>query len=106
MEQKTEPLVSIGLPVYNGEPYLIEAIQSILDQTYRNLELIICDNDFSDNTAEICESSLRATLGSGTFATRETWAPLQTSISPSSEPPALISNGPRPMTGSRRNSWP
>jgi len=54
VEQKTEPLVSIGLPVYNGEPYLTEAIQSVLDQTYRNLELIICDNDSTDRTAEIC----------------------------------------------------
>src|SRR5262245_14333738 len=53
-ERKTEPLVSIGLPVYNGEQYLSEAIQSILDQTFHNLELIICDNASSDRTAEIC----------------------------------------------------
>jgi glycosyltransferase involved in cell wall biosynthesis len=53
-ERETAPFVSIGLPVYNGERYLAEAIQSILNQTYRNLELIICDNDSTDRTAEIC----------------------------------------------------
>jgi len=53
-ERETKPLVSIGLPVYNGELYLSEAIQSILDQTYRNVELIICDNGSRDRTAEIC----------------------------------------------------
>lgn len=50
------PLVSIGLPVYNGEKYLSEAIDSILGQTYRNLELIICDNASTDRTEEICRA--------------------------------------------------
>ena len=53
-EREEQPLVSIGLPVFNGEPYLTQAIQSILNQTYRNFELIIYDNDSSDRTAEIC----------------------------------------------------
>jgi glycosyltransferase involved in cell wall biosynthesis len=53
-EREEQPLVSIGLPVFNGEPHLTEAIQSILNQTYRNFELIIYDNDSSDRTAEIC----------------------------------------------------
>lgn len=48
------PLVSIGLPVRNGATYLAEAVESILAQTYRNLELIICDNASSDATAELC----------------------------------------------------
>lgn len=52
---ETKALVSIGLPVYNGEPYLIEAIQSILNQTYRHFELIICDNASTDRTAEVCQ---------------------------------------------------
>jgi len=50
------PLVSIGLPVYNGERYLAEAIESILSQTYSELELIICDNASTDRTKEICRS--------------------------------------------------
>jgi glycosyltransferase involved in cell wall biosynthesis len=48
------PLVSVGLPVRNGEQYLTEAIESILSQTYRSLELIICDNASTDGTEEIC----------------------------------------------------
>ena len=48
------PPVSIGLPVYNGENYLEEALESILAQTYTNLELILCDNCSTDGTQEIC----------------------------------------------------
>jgi glycosyltransferase involved in cell wall biosynthesis len=48
------PLVSIGLPVYNAEKYLNEAINSILLQTYTNFELIISDNASTDRTQEIC----------------------------------------------------
>jgi len=47
------PLVSIGLPVYNGEKYLDAALRSLLNQTYSNLELIICDNASTDATQEI-----------------------------------------------------
>ena len=48
------PLVSIGLPVYNGEKYLREAIESILGQTFCDLELIISDNGSTDSTQEFC----------------------------------------------------
>ncbi|NLF32891.1 MAG: glycosyltransferase family 2 protein [Planctomycetes bacterium] len=48
------PRVSIGMPVYNGEAYVAEAIESILAQTYRDFELIISDNGSTDNTAAIC----------------------------------------------------
>ena len=53
-ESEKEPLVSIGLPVYNGERYLAEAVESILAQTYRHFELIICDNASTDATDQIC----------------------------------------------------
>ena len=46
--------VSIGMPVFNGEKYLRESIESILDQTYQNFELIISDNASTDRTQEIC----------------------------------------------------
>lgn len=46
--------VSIGLPVYNGENYLAEAISSVLAQTYTDFELVICDNGSTDRTEEIC----------------------------------------------------
>lgn len=48
------PKVSIGLPVYNGEPFLAEALDSILGQTFSDFELIISDNASQDRTREIC----------------------------------------------------
>jgi glycosyltransferase involved in cell wall biosynthesis len=47
-------LVSIGVPVYNGETYLAEALGSILRQTYEHFEIVISDNGSSDSTEEIC----------------------------------------------------
>lgn len=46
--------VSIGLPVYNGERYIVETIDSLLAQTFDDFELIICDNASTDHTEEIC----------------------------------------------------
>ena len=48
------PRVSIGLPVYNGEDYLAEAIASVLGQTFPDFELVISDNASTDRTSEIC----------------------------------------------------
>ncbi|MGH8296641.1 MAG: glycosyltransferase family 2 protein, partial [Steroidobacteraceae bacterium] len=48
------PLVSVGLPVFDGEAFLEDAIRSALEQTLGDLELILCDNASSDRTAEIC----------------------------------------------------
>ncbi|TRZ53935.1 MAG: glycosyltransferase family 2 protein [Dehalococcoidia bacterium] len=53
-EAKHTPRVSIGLPVYNGERYIEAAIDSILTQTYCDLELIIVDNASTDQTPRIC----------------------------------------------------
>lgn len=49
------PRVSIGLPVYNGGKYLRFALNSILQQTYVDFELIISDNASTDATQEICQ---------------------------------------------------
>jgi glycosyltransferase involved in cell wall biosynthesis len=49
------PLVSIGLPVYNGASTLRRAIDSLLAQDYPNFELMISDNASGDQTAAICE---------------------------------------------------
>ena len=56
MENKynKEGLVSIGMPIFNGEKYLEEAIISLLSQTYTNLELVISDNCSNDSTKNIC----------------------------------------------------
>ena len=50
------PLVSIGLPVFNGAQYLAEVLDSLLGQTYTNFELIISDNASTDETQEICQA--------------------------------------------------
>jgi glycosyltransferase involved in cell wall biosynthesis len=49
-------LVSIGLPVFNGEKFLTVALESVKFQTYGNLEVIISDNRSTDRTREICEA--------------------------------------------------
>jgi glycosyltransferase involved in cell wall biosynthesis len=51
----TLPLVSIGAPVYNGEDFIRQAIQSVIDQDYPNIEMVISDNASTDNTQSICE---------------------------------------------------
>jgi glycosyltransferase involved in cell wall biosynthesis len=48
------PMVSIGLPVYNGENFVSDAIQCVLAQTYTDWELVISDNASTDRTLSIC----------------------------------------------------
>lgn len=50
------PSVSILMPVYNAEPYLSEAIQSMLNQTYVDFELIILDDCSTDRSAEVVQT--------------------------------------------------
>ena len=52
---KTEPFVAIGVPVYNGEKYLEECLNSILNQTYKNWECVIVNNQSTDNSVKIAE---------------------------------------------------
>ena len=49
------PKVAVGMPVYNGERYLAQAIESIISQTFVDFELIISDNASTDGTEEICK---------------------------------------------------
>ena len=53
---KKIPIISVVMSVYNGEKYLREAIDSILNQTYKIFELIIINDCSTDNTAEILQS--------------------------------------------------
>lgn len=53
-------LVTVGLPVFNGEEFLSDAIDSIRAQTYADFELIISDNGSTDATARICRDAARA----------------------------------------------
>lgn len=50
-----EPVVSIGMPVRNGAVSLSAALESIVGQTFADLEIVISDNDSTDETAAICQ---------------------------------------------------
>lgn len=50
-----EPLISIITPVYNGEKYLRPCLDSIINQTYQNWELLLIDDGSTDNSGNICE---------------------------------------------------
>ena len=51
-----EPLITVGVPVYNGAKTIGACLESLIGQTYKNLEIIISDNCSSDETFAICES--------------------------------------------------
>ena len=48
-----QPLVSVGIPVFNGADSIAKAIESVLSQSYKNIEIIISDNASTDQTNEI-----------------------------------------------------
>lgn len=54
IEKSYFPVVSIGMPVYNGGSLLCKALDTLLAQLFRNFEIIISDNASSDNTEKIC----------------------------------------------------
>ena len=54
-QQMEKEKVSVIVPVYNDEKYLADCVDSILHQSYQNLELILVDDGSTDNSAQICE---------------------------------------------------
>jgi len=55
-QNKSLPLVSVCIPTHNSAPFLKEVLESILNQTYSNIEIIISDNDSKDETEIIAKS--------------------------------------------------
>lgn len=52
MEKSNQPLVSVVIPCYNHEQFVQDCIQSVIDQTYENIELIIIDDGSKDHSVE------------------------------------------------------
>ncbi len=57
--KENQPLVSIGLPVYNGERFIRRALDSLAGQNYSNLEIIVSDNGSTDSTPELIRQFAR-----------------------------------------------
>src|SRR5690349_16134151 len=51
--KQTDTAISVLMPVYNGAAYIAEAVQSVLDQTFTDFQLIIVDDGSTDNTVRI-----------------------------------------------------
>ena len=50
------PLISIVIPVYNVKKYLRQCVDSVLNQTYNNLQVILVDDGSTDGSSDICEA--------------------------------------------------
>ena len=56
MNKNNNPLVTVGIPVFNGDKFIKRRLDSILNQTYDNFEIIISDNASTDDTSKICQN--------------------------------------------------
>lgn len=58
-------LVSVCIPVYNNEAYVVRTIESVVNQTYKNIEIVIVDDSSSDNSYETVKDEIKKLLSSG-----------------------------------------
>jgi glycosyltransferase involved in cell wall biosynthesis len=60
MDKKMDlPLITVGIPVFNGEKFLKKRLDSVLNQTYKNFEVIISDNASTDDTSKLCNEIIK-----------------------------------------------
>lgn len=55
---KNNSLISVIVPVYNTKAYLGKCIKTIIDQSYKNLEIILIDDGSTDGTSVMCDESI------------------------------------------------
>lgn len=55
MRATNQPLISIIVPIYNAQAYVTECVQSLISQTYENIEILLIDDGSTDASASICE---------------------------------------------------
>lgn len=60
VDQDTMPLVSIRILTYNSSNYIVETLDSVFQQTYPNIELVISDDCSKDNTVDVCKAWIEA----------------------------------------------
>lgn len=59
-EAHDQPLVSIGVPVFNGEPYVEHTLRTLLNQSEPRIEVVVSDNGSTDDTEQICRDAAAA----------------------------------------------
>ncbi len=68
--QRIKGLVSIIIPCYNASPYLLDCLNSIVSQSYRDLEIVIVNDGSTDNTKSVIQTWLNTTEVKERFATK------------------------------------
>ena len=59
MEKRTLPAVSVLIPTYNQEKYIVQSVESALIQDYPNLEIIVSNDNSKDNTEALLQKYIR-----------------------------------------------